>query len=76
MGIELPWQRWQMVDERAVADLTGRSIKSIQRDRRLGTGTPFKKLNGTSVRYRVSDILDWIESQPGCARQRRRREKT
>ena len=64
MDSELPWQRWQMVDERAVADLTARSLKSIQRDRSLGRGIPFKKLNGSTVRYRAGDILDWLESQP------------
>ena len=64
MGNELPWQPWQWVDERAVAQLTGRSLKAIQHDRCRGTGIPFKKWNGATVRYRVSDIVAWIELQP------------
>ena len=60
----LPWQPWQMVDEHVVAEITGRSLKSIQRDRSLKVGIPFKKLNGTAVRYRIGDITKWLDAQP------------
>jgi len=75
MGSELPWQRWQMVDERAVALLTGRSLKAIQHDRCRGIGIPFKKLNGATVRYKVANILDWLESQPSGGRRTNEHEK-
>jgi len=57
-----------MVDERAVALLTGRTLKAIQHDRCRGIGIPFKRLNGATVRYKVADILDWLDSLPsgGC----------
>ena len=64
MNGDFPWQPWQMVDERAVALLTGRTIKAIQHDRSKGVGIPFKKLNGATVRYKVGNILDWLDSQP------------
>jgi hypothetical protein len=64
MASELPWQPWQWVDDRAVAQLTGRTLKAVQHDRCRGKGIPFKKLNGTTVRYRVADIVAWIEAQP------------
>lgn len=64
MDSEFPWRRWQMVDERAVALLTGRTLKAIQHDRSRGIGIPFKKLNGATVRYKVANILDWLDSQP------------
>ena len=68
MDSDFPWQRWQMVDERAVALLTGRTLKAIQHDRCRGIGIPFKRLNGATVRYKVADILDWLDSLPsgGC----------
>jgi phage terminase Nu1 subunit (DNA packaging protein) len=64
MDNEFPWQAWQWVNERAVSQLTGRSLKAIQRDRCRGIGIPFKKLNGATVRYKVANIIDWLEAQP------------
>jgi hypothetical protein len=62
--LQFPWHPWQGGGEHVVAEITGRTLKSIQRDRSLGIGVPCKILNGTSVRYRVADILAWIEAQP------------
>src|SRR5689334_17364560 len=56
---------WAYVDERICAAIQFRSVKSIQRDRQLGIGAPYRKVNGKCVRYRISDILKFLESQPG-----------
>ena len=61
---DFPWQPWQHVTEKVVATITGRSCKSLQHDRRLNVGIPFKRLNTTSVRYLVAEVLAWIERQP------------
>jgi hypothetical protein len=59
-----PWRPWQFVTEKVVSAITGRSCKSLQHDRHLNIGIPFKRLNTTSVRYLVADVLAWIERQP------------
>jgi hypothetical protein len=63
-AFDFPWQPWQHVTEKVVSTITGRSCKSLQHDRHLNVGIPFKRLNATSVRYLVADVLAWIERQP------------
>ncbi|MCE3232798.1 MAG: hypothetical protein K0R98_1055 [Rickettsiaceae bacterium] len=43
-----------------VAAVRDCSLATIERDRWAGTGVPFIKL-GRAVRYRKSDIRDWID---------------
>jgi predicted DNA-binding transcriptional regulator AlpA len=45
-----------------LAKLTGRSRKTLQKDRVRGGGVPFIRF-GRSVRYRLSDVQAWIVSQ-------------
>ena len=45
-----------------VSQITGRSKKSLARDRRLRIGMPFVSLNHNSVRYRRKDVESFIES--------------
>ena len=45
-----------------VAEVTGRSRKTLQKDRVRGGGLPFIRF-GRSVRYRLSDVQAWIGSQ-------------
>lgn len=49
-----------LIDERECSRVTGRSVKSLQRDRVLGTGIPYVKLQGL-VRYRPDDLRTYIE---------------
>ena len=56
---------WAYVDERVCAAIQSRSVKSVQRDRQLKIGAPYRKINGKCVRYRISDVLRFLESQPG-----------
>lgn len=56
---------WQWMDEHTYAAIRGCSVKVLQRERRLNVGCPFKRINGTTVRYKFGDIMTFIESQPG-----------
>ncbi len=45
-----------------VSQITGRSKKSLARDRRLRIGMPFVALNHNAVRYRLKDVNNFIDS--------------
>jgi excisionase family DNA binding protein len=51
-----------LLTDHQVAELTGRSRKTLQKDRVRGGGVPFIRF-GRSVRYRLSDVQAWIGSQ-------------
>jgi hypothetical protein len=55
---------WVYVDEKVCAMIQGRTVRAIQRDRREGIGAPYKRVNGKCIRYKVADILQFLESQP------------
>ncbi|MDA8163334.1 MAG: helix-turn-helix domain-containing protein [Desulfobacteraceae bacterium] len=59
MSIELA-DRW--MQEREVAAMTGIAVSTLQNDRYLGQGLPYVKV-GRSVRYRLKDVVDWMESR-------------
>jgi integrase len=40
-------------------------VKALQNERRLNIGCPFRRINGTSIRYKMGDITEFLESQPG-----------
>jgi hypothetical protein len=50
-----------LLDEYQVASILRRSVASLRRDRLHQAGCPFVKL-GSLCRYRVSDVLAFIES--------------
>jgi predicted DNA-binding transcriptional regulator AlpA len=52
-----------LLDERAVAQLTGMSLGTLRRWRVLNRGPRFIKLSA-AVRYRPEDIRKWLESRP------------
>lgn len=56
---------WAWVDERVYAAVRGCSVRVLQHERRLNIGCPFRRINGTSVRYKFGDIVAFLESQPG-----------
>src|SRR5262249_40876907 len=61
----VPGVPWAWVDERVYAAIRACSVKVLQRERRLNIGCPFRRINGTSIRYRMGDITAFLESQPG-----------
>jgi predicted DNA-binding transcriptional regulator AlpA len=55
----------ELLDERAVAEITGESTRTWERRRTSGDGPPYYRL-GRSVRYDRNEVLEWV-------RQRRRK---
>jgi hypothetical protein len=62
---QVPTVPWAWVNEHVYAAIRGCSVKVLQRERRLGMGCRFRRINGTTVRYKFGDIMDFLESQPG-----------
>jgi hypothetical protein len=62
---EVPQVEWAWVDEHVYAAIRGCSVKVLQRERQLNIGCPFRKINGTTIRYKIGDITSFMESQPG-----------
>jgi predicted DNA-binding transcriptional regulator AlpA len=52
-----------LLNERDVAHITGMSVSTVRRWRLLRQGPTFLKLNA-AVRYRVQDVLSWLEARP------------
>lgn len=55
---------WAWVDEHVYAAIRGCSVKVLQRERHLNIGCTFRRINGTTVRYKLGDITAFMESQP------------
>lgn len=51
-----------VIDEKKAAELTGISVSSLRKLRVTGGGPKFAKL-GQRVRYRVSDLEDYISAR-------------
>jgi hypothetical protein len=62
---QVPAVPWAWVDEHVYAAIRGCSVKVLQNERRLNIGCPFRRINGTTVRYKIGDITAFLESQPG-----------
>jgi len=62
---QVPAVPWAWVDEHVYAAIRGCSVKVLQRERSLNTGCPFRRINGTTIRYKMGDIAAFLESQPG-----------
>src|ERR1700687_2751512 len=62
---QVPTVPWAWVDEHVYAAIRGCSEKVLQTERRLNMGCPFRRINGTTIRYKIGDITAFLESQPG-----------
>src|SRR5207248_8174494 len=63
--MQVPPVPWAWVDERVYAAIRGCSVRVLQNERRLNIGCPFRRINGTTIRYKHGDIAAFMESQPG-----------
>ena len=50
----------KVVNEIGAAEILSRAVQTMRNDRHLRQGPPYLKL-GRSVRYKVSDLLDYME---------------
>jgi hypothetical protein len=62
---QVPAVPWAWVDEHVYAAIRGCSVKVVQRERQMNIGCPFRRINGTTIRYKLGDITAFLESQPG-----------
>jgi len=62
---QVPPVPWAWVDEHVYAAIRGCSVKVLQNERRLNIGCPFRRINGTTIRYKLGDITEFLDSQPG-----------
>ena len=62
---EVPNVPWAWVDEQIYARIRGCSVQLVRLERQEGRGCRYRKINGTMIRYRLGDIQEFIESQPG-----------
>ncbi|TLG72871.1 helix-turn-helix domain-containing protein [Methylocystis sp. B8] len=51
------------MDDREVARITKRARPTLQKDRLYGRGIPFVRV-GRLVRYRMSDVENWLQELP------------
>jgi hypothetical protein len=49
-----------VTNEYGAAKILGKSVQTLRNERHLRKGCPYVKM-GRSVRYRVNDLLDYIE---------------
>ena len=61
---QVPAVPWAWVDEHVYAAIRGCSVKVLQTERRLNIGCTFRRVNGTTIRYKFGDITAFLESQP------------
>lgn len=61
-------ERYRAVDEKVVEAITGRAVGSLRNDRSAGVGIPFFRI-GRSCRYRLSDVLQYVEQRRACLRE-------
>ncbi len=62
---KVPAVPWAWVDEHVYAAIRGCSMKVLQKERRLNIGCPFRRIHGTTVRYKIGEITAFLESQAG-----------
>ena len=62
---QVPAVPWAWVDEHVYAAIRGCSVRVLQTERRLNIGCPFRRINGTTIRYRLGDVTAPLESQLG-----------
>lgn len=55
-------QKFRLLTEQQVSLLTGKALQTLRNDRFTRKGFPYVKLGQRCVRYKISDVLAFIES--------------
>ena len=55
---QVPAVPWAWVDEHVYAAIRGCSVKVLQNERRLNIGCVFRRINGTTIRYKITTVQD------------------
>ena len=51
------------LNEEEVAALTGRALSTLRNERFLRRGIPYLKISARSIRYKLMDVLEFMESR-------------
>lgn len=52
----------QLMTPAELAEWRGTTVRTLAQERYLGRGPKYLKLGGRTVRYRVRDVLEWLDS--------------
>jgi len=52
----------QYITEQEVSSITSRAVPTLRNDRHLNRGIPYCKIS-RSVRYKVQDVIDFMEAK-------------
>ena len=50
------------IDEKEVARITGRALSTLRNERFNRRGIPFYKISGRSIKYKLEDVIHFMES--------------
>lgn len=51
------------LNEMETAELTGRAVSTLRNERHLQRGIPYLKISKRSIRYKLNDVLSYMERQ-------------
>jgi len=57
----------KLLNQKAVAELVGKSEAWLERSRWSGIGGPPYRKIGRSVRYELLEVIEWLEAQPSIS---------
>ena len=52
------------LNEREVSEITGRALSTLRNDRFNRRGIPYLRISKRSIRYRTSDVLNFMTARP------------
>jgi hypothetical protein len=58
----MPTEIRPLMDERAVSAITGRAVRTLQKDRIAGAGIPYIRIM-RHIRYRPEDVETWLAAR-------------
>jgi hypothetical protein len=54
------------LNESEVAAITGRAIPTLRNERHLRRGLPYLKVGGRTIRYKLEDVVSFMEGRRIC----------
>lgn len=51
------------MNEKEVAALTGRALSTLRNERHLRRGIPYLKISRRTIRYKLSDVINFMEER-------------
>jgi predicted DNA-binding transcriptional regulator AlpA len=51
------------LNEKEVAEVTGRAVSTLRNERFMRKGLPYLKIGGRSIRYKSEDVIAYMEGR-------------